>query len=990
MISNDNVFLNRILAAVTLVVSFIVYLSTMAPTVPYWDCGEFIATSYILGVPHPPGSPLYLILGRIFSMLPLSTDIAYRVNLMSPIASAVAVMLLYLIIVKVIAHYSGEIRSRQDAIIAFGAAFVGAMAFAFTDSHWFNAVEAEVYSISTFFTAIVVWLILHWSDRADKPGSERYILIIAYMFGLAIGVHILNLLTLPFIALIIYFRKMEFEWKTFFITTAITFIIFLIIHNGIIKGLPHLAGSAVGLPGVIVLVLLVFGVTIWSIFKKHQLLSLALTSMVLILIGYSSYALIFIRSGQNPAIDENNPENITAAISYLEREQYGVIGQFPRRYKGLPAKHEIVGRPSAGRNTYSSSQNRQYMFYNGSKQWDFFWNYQIKKMYNRYFLWQFAGRGPSNGDYTSAMGANSREDGVYWLQFGLPLALILGFIGLVHHFRKDWSIAFTVFTLFFVIGWLLILYLNQDNPQPRERDYSYVGSFMAFAIWIGVGSAAISEWIAAYVKKPALSRNAIITVLLLQFAFIPGVMLKANYKEHDRSGNFVAWDYSYNLLQSCEPNGILFTNGDNDTFPLWYLQEVEGIRKDVAVANLSLLNTPWYIKQLRDSRPTEREYNKLTKEREGDEIIGQRFIKIDNDDIRNITSGLTRWKTRDVTFPVQSDQQITWSVKPTFAKQALKVQDMMIMQIINDTKWTSPIYFAVTVSPGNRIGLEEYLEMEGLAYRLRPYKTKGINAARMEQHLMTDLGSETWLMGHVGKEWENQEGALWYRSPHEKYLFRNLGNEEVHYNNQVIRLLQNYRSAYMQLAVHHFMDYQKLQAVNNAEAAEIKRAMVEKVLDKMSENLPENPIRMDNRDLHYQVGRLYYGVGNKEKFSFVLDELMARNDNTVRHRVEYAQSYLELEEFDTSLSILKNLYNSYNAMEAMILAGGRDKKNVNAKAWSQYRKNYPDIVSHLIINYRKLDMEDEAMDLLTTWLERNPKDKEAKKLLKEMTGSENS
>jgi chaperonin cofactor prefoldin len=984
VISHDNLFLNRILAAITLVVSFIVYLSTMSPTVPYWDCGEFIATSYILGVPHPPGSPLYLILGRIFSMLPLNTDIAYRVNLMSPITSAVAVMLLYLIIVKVIAHFRGEIRTRQDAIIAFGAAFVGTMTFAFTDSHWFNAVEAEVYAISTFFTAIVVWLILHWSDRADEQGSERYILIIAYMFGLAIGVHILNLLTLPFIALIIYFRKMEFEWKTFFITTAITFFTFLIIHNGIIKGLPHLAGSTLGLPGVIVLVLLVVGVTIWSILKKHQLLSLALTSMVLILVGYSSYALIFIRSGQDPAIDENNPENIPAAISYLEREQYGEIGQFPRRYKGLSAKHEIVGRPAAGRNKYSSSQNRKYMFYNGSKQWDFFWNYQIRKMYNRYFLWQFAGRGPSSGDYTTAMGANFREDGVYWLQFGLPLGLILGLIGMVHHFRKDWNIGFTVFTLFFVIGWLLILYLNQDNPQPRERDYSYVGSFMAFAIWIGVGSAAIGEWITQYIKKPALSRNAIITALVLQVIFIPGVMLKANYSQHDRSGNFVAWDYSYNLLQSCEPNGILFTNGDNDTFPLWYLQEVEGIRKDVTVANLSLLNTPWYIKQLRDLRPTDAEYNKLIEEREGIENIGRRFIKVDDDDIRNITAGLTRWKTREVTFPVKSENQITWTVKPTFAKQALKVQDMMIMQIINDANWKSPIYFAVTVSPGNRIGLEEYLEMEGLAYRLRPYKTRGVNADRMELHLMTDLGSDTWQKGLVGKEWEDQEGTMWFRSPHEKYLFRNLGNEDVHYNSQVIRLLQNYRSAYMQLAVHHFMEFQKSQASDNEESTAIKKAKVEEVLDEMSENLPEHTIHMDNRDLHYQVGRLYYGVGNKEKFSSVLDELMERNDNTVRHRVEYAQSYMELEDFDTSLTILENLYNGYNSMEAKILAGGRDRKNVDTKVWNQYRKNYPDIVSHLIINYRKLDMEDEAMDLLTSWLERNPKDKEAQKLLKEM------
>ena len=313
---------------------------------------------------------------------------------------------------------------------------------------------------------------------------------------------------------------------------------------------------------------------------------------------------------------------------------------------------------------------------------------------------------------------------------------------------------------------------------------------------------------------------------------------------------------------------------------------------------------------------------------------------------------------------------------------------MMIMQIINDTDWSSPIYFAVTVSPGNRIGLENYLEMEGLAYRLRPYKTKGINAERMELHLMTELGEETWSRDLVGTEWEEQEGSLWYRSPHEKYLFRNLGNEDVFYNTQVIRLLQNYRSAYMQLAVHHFMDFQKLQASKKTDKAELKRTKVEEVLDKMSENLPENPIRMDNRDLHYQVGRLYMGVGNKEKFRSVLSELTKRNDNSVRHRVEYAQSYMELEDFDTSLSILKDLYDGYNSLEAKILVGGRDRKNINSKVWNQFRQNYPDIVSHLIINYRNLGLNEDAKDLLTIWLERNPKDKEAAKLLKELENGE--
>ncbi len=409
------------------------------------------------------------------------------------------------------------------------------------------------------------------------------------------------------------------------------------------------------------------------------------------------------------------------------------------------------------------------------------------------------------------------------------------------------------------------------------------------------------------------------------------------YKRGYATGGFAAplMEYGKNMLRTCEQNGVIFTNGDNDTFPLWYLQDVEGFRPDVSVVNLSLLNTDWYIKEMRNSR-----------------IKENRFIKISDDDIRNITSGLTRWKTREVTFPINSDQQITWNVKPTFAKQALKVQDMMIMQIINDANWTSPIYFAVTVSSGNRIGLEEYLEMEGLAFRLRPYKTKGINADRMEINL-------------------------------DDYTFATIYNpisQDIRYT----RLLQNYRSAYMQLAVHHFMDFQKLQSVNNNEAADIKRAKVEEVLDEMSKNLPESIIYMPNRDLYYQVGRLYYGVGNKKKFQTVLDDLVKRSDNTVRHRVEYAQSYLELENYDASLSILKELYSGYNSIEAKILSGGREQKKVDKKVWNQYRNNYPDIVSHLTINYRKLEMDDAAKDLLTTWLERNPKDKEARKLLEEL------
>ena len=292
----------------------------MADTVPYWDSGEFIATSFILGVPHPPGSPLYLIIGRVFSMIPFNPDIAFRINLISPVVSALAVMYLYLSTVKLISNYRGKIECSMDAIITFGGSLVGALTFAFTDSQWFNAVEAEVYGFSTFFTAIVVWLILHWAERADEKGNERYILIIAYMIGLATGVHLLNLLALPFIALIIYFKKYEFSYKGFLITTAITGVIYLIINTGIINGVPKIV-NAVGLELFLFLCLAIMGGMVFTIIKRQFQYALALTSIVLILVGYSSYATIFIRSGQQPAINENDPSTVPRAIAYMEREQ---------------------------------------------------------------------------------------------------------------------------------------------------------------------------------------------------------------------------------------------------------------------------------------------------------------------------------------------------------------------------------------------------------------------------------------------------------------------------------------------------------------------------------------------------------------------------------------------------------------------------------------------------------------------------------------------
>ena len=966
------------IAAIIFLITFVIYFDTMSPTVSYWDCGEFIAVSHTLGVPHPPGSPFFLLLGRIFSMIPFNEDIAFRVNIISPIVSALAVMLLYLTIVKIVTHWRGKVENLTDALIVFGGASVGALTFAFTDSHWFNAVEAEVYAFSTFFTAIVVWLILLWNEKADQSGHERYILIIAYMIGLATGLHLLNLLTIPFVTLIIYFRKYKLEWQSFSITVIITAIIFFVIHNGIIKGLPKMAAGFLGVSGTALVILSVFGLMVWAIMNKQNLLSIAATSVVLILIGYSTYTLIYIRSNQDPTIDENDPETVKAMISYLEREQYGSVGQFPRRFNGLRQMYEVAGPPRGENRTYTARQKAQYRKTDLDKQWDFFWDYQIKKMYNRYFLWQFAGRGPSTEQGVTPMGANSREDGVDWTQFGLPLALILGLLGMVYQGIKDQRMSFSIMSLFLLTGYAVILYLNQDDPQPRERDYSYVGSFFAFSIWIGAGVAAVGEFIQSKISNKEISTRVISITLVLSILFVPGVMLSVNYHSHDRSGNYVAWDYSYNILQSVGPNGILFTNGDNDTFPLWYLQEVENVRKDVAVVNLSLLNTPWYIKQWKEARPDE-----------------TKFINLTDKKVDEITSQLTRWEERKMQVPVKNDPEnnegyIEWTLKPTFAGQALRVQDVMILKIIKDAGWEIPIYFAVTVSQSNRIGLDPYLDMQGLTFQLKSHKTSPVDQEMMYKNLMTKIGPDDWSSGFTmaGFNSQNDNGYTnWSREYQPGYMFRNLGNKETYYNDQVIRLLQNYRSAYMQLAVTYYMDYQQEKRKKTPDEY-VLTDLSEKaitVLDQMRFNIPESTIPITSEDLHYQVARLYGDLDRKESMKNILDELISMKGLSPSNKVEYANVYFrELDDTETAINILSGLQNEFIQMENMVKINGFSKGSVSSNRWKRWQKAFPDIVSSLVYIYKSTDQKLEAEDVLVDWISRFPNDNNAKKLLEEV------
>jgi len=901
-----------ILALLTFLLSWIVYMDTMAPTVSFWDCGEFIATSYTLGVPHPPGSPLYLLIGRFFAMLPIGNDIAYRVNLISPIVSSFSVMFLFLIIVQLLKSWGRPVKPLQK-IAVYGGAFIGAMTFAFTDSHWFNAVEAEVYSFSTFLTAIVVWLILFWEQRSDKPGHERYLLLIAYIMGLAIGIHLLNLLAIFFIALIIYFKRTEISsigWLIADIIIGVTGIsliflfwraivgssfsaqsvltvgsflaiylylyyrtkserykehsknvlmamtasaAFLLINGGVIRGIPKIADNF-GVGMAVVAVLITFLATAWVIRKKYHIASLALMALVLIIVGYSSYATIFIRSSQNPIIDENDPETTHQAVAYMEREQYG-HREFTDIFNRAKWKPET-------KHLYKNSL-------------DFFWNYQIKKMYVRYFNWQFIGRKDVNVDP---------------FQFLLPFPFLVGLYGLLVHFNKDKKKALSVLALFLFTGLMIVLYLNQDDPQPRERDYSYVGSFFAFAVWIGIGaSALIGHMIELKNKNLRKPLTYLVTIVLL--IALPVNVLTANYYEHSRKGNYVASDYAYNLLQSCEPNGIIFTNGDNDTFPLWYAQEVENVRKDVRVVNLSLLNTPWYIKQLRNNEPKVK--------------IGW----LNDATIDDLT--VIPWKKKQVKISPPPDSDLPpmeWELKPTIMGQGLRVQDIMILQILEANKWERPVYFATTVSPGNRLNMEPYLQMEGLTFRIHPQKVKRTDIDKIENNLLN------------------------------VYKFRNLNNPKIYFNDTITKLIGNYRAAFFQVAVDRFYSGEKDKMLA--------------ILDSMEVVLPESLLPIGNVETYLQLGMLYHEGGRSDELRIRLDALMSKPRLSVKEKVKFASIYYQyLSDYEKSLSLLEPLY--------------------------EENPGDPEIISILVRLYEDKDDYANAARVLDSWLISHPGDKGA-------------
>ncbi len=807
---------NRTLALFAFVASLILYVMTMAPTASFWDAGEFIAVGHGLQVNHPPGAPFYSLMGRIFSMFMPTAYVAASINFISALSSALTIMLLYLIVVRLVREWQGDPDKMLtiDKIGMYGGALLGAFTFAVTDTFWFSAVEAEVYAVSLLFTALVVWLALVWAENHDEPYNERWLILIAYLFGIALGIHLLNLLALFFVALIIYFKKYEFNYASFGIAGAVACAAFLLIYPFTVQTIPAIMEAVTegsyGLIGPVGFFIMVVLALSWGLYYTHKngyrMANIVVLCYAMIMIGYSSYSLIFIRSIADPPIDENDPETVEAFIDYLEREQYGqtplLTGNTFDNAQGTINRDNEVFFPR--RYSTSPQHMRQYSRY--SSDWDYFLDYQINHMYVRYFNWNFIGRDADIQDagWQSGFTETEYEDNpAHNSYFYIPF--LLGLLGMVFHFQKDWKRALSVMVLFIMTGLAIIVFLNQTPMQPRERDYAYVGSFFAFAIWIGMGGIGLIELVKEHLKSNKAAAYGILAVL---FAACPVWMGMENYHDHDRSERYVAPDYAHNLLNSAAPNAILFTNGDNDTFPLWYLQEVEGVRTDVRIVCLSLLNTEWYIKQLRDQWSHESAPLPISLSDEEIEQLTSGLslhnpdtlsIPVDKDLLKNAFSGDNQYKEKigvkpdtslnlnmegvDFEIPVDSlDDTVSWYYEGRSAgtdrqgnqRFYTQVQDEVILDILRTNKWLRPVYFANTVSTQSQMNLQNYFRFEGKAFRVVP-----------DRHEADSYG---WLDPEI------------HASRLEKFQFREWNNPNAYFDENIRRMLGNYRFSITELA----------------------------------------------------------------------------------------------------------------------------------------------------------------------------------------------
>ena len=1058
---------NNLVGWITFLIAATVYCMTIEPTASFWDCPEFITTAYKLEVGHPPGAPFFMLTANLFTQFVSDPAlVAKMVNYMSALMSGACILFLFWSITHLVRKLviTDETNiTRGQLITVMGSGLVGALAYTFSDTFWFSAVEGEVYAYSSMFTAIVFWLILKWEDVADQPHSDRWIILIAYLTGLSIGVHLLNLLCLPAIVLVYYYKKVPgANAKGSLLALAGSMVLVAAVLYGIVPGVVKVGGwfellfvNSLGMPfntGVIVYVALLAAAIIWGIYESYneksrtrmnlsflltiamlgipfyghgasaviigilvlgvlaaylfasklnekirmsaRTMNTALLCTMMIMVGYSSYALIVIRSVANTPMDQNSPEDIFTLGEYLGREQYGTRplfygpaysskvaldvedGYCVPRQKSTDTKYVRKEKTSPdekdsyvelpGRVEYEYAQNmlfpRMYssahtayykswqditgydvpydqcgemLMVNMPTQWDnikFFFSYQLNFMYWRYFMWNFAGR---QNDIQSS---GEREHGnwitgipfidnlLYGDQNMLPqelkdnkghnvfycLPLILGIIGLFWQAwrgQKGIQQFWVVFFLFFMTGIAIVLYLNQTPGQPRERDYAYAGSFYAFAIWIGMGVAGIVHLLRNYMKEvPAAALTSAVCLL------VPIQMASQTWDDHDRSGRYVARDFGQNYLMSLQESGnpIIYTNGDNDTFPLWYNQETEGFRTDARTCNLSYLQTDWYIDQMKrpayDSpalpitwdrteymegqneyvpiRPDfKKQIDKAYKAAEEEVLNGKNPEALNNIraqfgdnpyELKNILKYWVRTKDGQAVIPTDSivikiDKEavrrsgmmipealgdsipdymhISLKDEKGNPKRALYKSELMMLEMLANANWERPIYMAITVGTDNQLNMREHFIQEGLTYRFTPFDTEALGATIDSEKMYDNLMN--------------------------KFKFGGIDKPGIYIDENTMRMCYTHRRIFAQLITQLMKEGKKDKALAALEYAE-----------KM---IPAFNVPYDVQNGALEMAEAYYQLGNNTKADQIIDELANKS-------VEYLTWYLSLDD----------------------------------------------------------------------------------------------
>ena len=1039
--------LNNVFGWLAFAIAMYTYGSTVEPTASFWDCGEFIATAYKLQIGHPPGAPFFMILGRVATLFAFgdTSKVAFMMNMLSALASAGTILFLFWTITHLTRKLlvgTSKVLDNGNLFAILGSGLVGALAYTFSDTFWFSAVEGEVYATSSFFTAVVFWAMLKWEEVADEPFADRYIVLIAYLMGISIGIHLLNLLAIPAIGYIYYFRKFKPSRMGILLTGVLGMLILGMIQFGLISKVVGNAASfellfsnSLGLPfgsGALVYILLVITAIVFALYYsrkgiKHptfvvtaillllvlgwmgviaggilayfiygprqnfvlaNTLTLCITAM---LIGYGSYGMILIRSAADTPMDENNPENVFTLLSYLNREQYGTRPLAYGQYYNAPLHPDAKKRYKPGNTVYAPNQttgkydviatpkdteepvydpeyctvfprmwSSQASHIRGYKNWaeikgdpkkkpsfgqniSFFFSYQLGFMYFRYFAWNFVGRqndiqgqgNISDGNWKS--GFDFIDDGKLGTQKNLPpslasnkannnfyfLPMILGLIGLVFQLLRNKREFSIVMLFFFFTGIAIIIFLNQYTNEPRERDYGFAGSFYAYSIWIGMGVAAIYSGLKKYGPQPII---AIIVTGLCTVA-VPGIMASEGWDDHDRSNRYTARDYASNYLNSCAKNAIVFTNGDNDTFPLWYAQEVEGIRTDIRVVNLSLLNTDWYIDQIKrkaydsDAVPlsfTQDKYRQGKREQiliyeqkglEDYQNIREMIDFVASDDPSNKFDYGDRkfdyFPSKKFRIPVDSakvvangtvpkgmENQIVPYIDFEIDRNYVLKAELMILDLLATNNWERPIYFAVTVGDDSYIGLQDYFQLEGLAYRLVPIKTtsRGQDYGRIDTDIM-------------------------YNNMMNKFAWGGIDKKEVYMDENNNRMTMNLRSNFDRLA--------------SALIQEGKKDSAMKVVDRAFEVLPENNVPYNF--FVVQLAEDYYQAGATAK----ADKILNRYAEIVEQELNYyfGQKPKIYKQFDSevqrNMSIFKFVFD----------VAKRNKRDVLVKNFESRFKN---------------------------------------------------